>query len=176
MRTDAGFTLVEIATALAIFCILLVLAFPAYQAWLADAELRDEVEALVGELNFARSEAIKENQRVNLCPSVDGVQCAANGRWEAGWMMFADDNHNGARDPGERVIRVMAPARAGITVRGNRPVHDYVSYTSMGNTRMANGALQMGTFTVCRSGHTEIDVVLANGGRVRVSRTRTPCP
>lgn len=176
MRTVAGFTLVEIAVALAIFCILLLLAFPAYHAWIADAELREEVDALVGELNFARSEAIKQNQRVNLCPSADGAHCTGNGRWEAGWIMFADDNDNGVRDPDERVIRVMAPARGGITVRGNRPLHDYVSYTSAGHTRMTSGALQMGTFVVCRQGQAEVDVVLANGGRVRVTRTRSPCP
>jgi len=34
----------------------------------------------------------------------------------------------------------------------------------------------MGTFTVCRSGQKEVDVVLANGGRVRVDRTKVPCP
>jgi hypothetical protein len=41
---------------------------------------------------------------------------------------------------------------------------------------MANGALQMGTFTVCRHGARAVDVVLANGGRVRVSRSGAACP
>jgi uncharacterized protein YjhX (UPF0386 family) len=41
---------------------------------------------------------------------------------------------------------------------------------------MLNGALQMGTFTVCRSGQRALHVVLANSGRVRTERTDIPCP
>ena len=51
----------------------------------------------------------------------------------------------------------------------------YVSYTSYGHARMTNGALQMGTLTVCRPGSKAVDVVLANGGRVRVDRTKAKC-
>ena len=46
-----------------------------------------------------------------------------------------------------------------------------MSYTSLGHARMLNGALQMGTFTVCRSGQRALHVVLANSGRVRTERT-----
>ena len=40
---------------------------------------------------------------------------------------------------------------------------------------MTNGALQMGTITVCRQGFNAVDIVLNNGGRVRVDRTKTKC-
>ena len=66
--------------------------------------------------------------------------------------------------------------RSGITIRGNRPVDDYVSYTSLGSARLLNGALQMGTFTVCKSGRRAIDVVLANSGRARIQKTAVVCP
>jgi hypothetical protein len=46
----------------------------------------------------------------------------------------------------------------------------------MGHARMLNGALQMGTFTVCRHGRKAIDVVLAHSGRVRIARTSAICP
>jgi len=174
-RTE-GLTLLELVIALAIATTLLLLATPAYHSWIADMELRDRIEALVGAMSFARSEAIKQNSRVDLCPSDDGLHCSTGGRWEAGWIMFADDNDNGERDADETILRVEAKSYPGITVRGNRPVRDYVSYMSSGQTRMKSGALQMGTFTVCRSGQKEVDVVLANGGRVRVDRTSRPCP
>jgi type IV fimbrial biogenesis protein FimT len=61
-------------------------------------------------------------------------------------------------------------------VRANRPLAEYVSYTGIGHARMLNGALQMGTFTVCRSGHRALDVVLAGSGRVRVDKTGRRCP
>jgi hypothetical protein len=40
---------------------------------------------------------------------------------------------------------------------------------------MLNGALQMGTFTLCRSGQRALRVVLANSGRVRTERTSILC-
>jgi hypothetical protein len=40
----------------------------------------------------------------------------------------------------------------GITITANGPLDDYVSYTSIGHARMLNGALQMGTFTICKRG------------------------
>ncbi len=171
----AGFTVVELMIALAIGAVLLLMAVPSYRAWIADVEVRHHVQALVEALSLARAEAIKRNGRVNLCHSADGLQCADAGSWETGWLVYGDANHNGELDDDETVIRVEGPAKPGITVRGNRPVEDYVSYTAVGHTRMINGALQMGTFTVCRPGHNAVDVVLANGGRVRVNRTKLPC-
>ena len=170
-----GLTLLELLTALAVGGVLLALGVPAYRAWVADLEMRDRIEALVVTMGRARSEAIKRQTRVVLCPSDDGRVCAAGGRWEGGWIVFADSNDDGDRDADEILIAVEPPSRPGITIRGNLPVSQYVSYTSYGHTRMANGALQMGTLTVCRSGSKAVEVVLANGGRVRVDRTRARC-
>lgn len=175
-RRPLGLTLLDLLVSLAIAALLLGLGVPGYRTWIAEMELRDRVEALVEAMSYARAEAIKRGRRVNLCPSHDGAHCAADGRWESGWLLFTDANHDGDRDDDEAVVRREGPAHAGITVRGNRPVSDYVSYTPFGQTRMVSGALQMGTFTVCRSGARAVDVVLANGGRVRVDRTRAPCP
>ena len=175
-RVGSGLTLLELLIGLTIGALLMLLAGPGYRRWIADAEVRDRVEALVNGMGMARAEAIKRGLRVNLCQSDDGAHCTDSGRWEAGWLVYADENHNGDLDPDETVIRTQGPARPGITARGNKPVAKYVSYTSLGQTRMQNGALQMGTFTICRSGHNIVEVVLANGGRVRVDRTKVPCP
>ncbi|MEO9136354.1 MAG: type IV fimbrial biogenesis protein FimT, partial [Casimicrobiaceae bacterium] len=67
-------------------------------------------------------------------------------------------------------------AAPGITIRGNRPVADYVSYTSFGHARRFDGALQMGTFTVCRPGHRARKVILANSGRARIEASPDGCP
>jgi type IV fimbrial biogenesis protein FimT len=170
-----GLTLLELLTALAIGASLLVLAVPSYRAWVADLEIRDRIEALVVTLNLARAQAIARQTRVALCPSPDGVHCAPAGRWEDGWIVFADLNDDGERDADETVLLVEPRARPGITIRGNKPVSEYVSWTSYGHARMTNGALQMGTFTVCRPGARIVNVVLASGGRVRVDRTKGSC-
>jgi type IV fimbrial biogenesis protein FimT len=171
-----GLTLLEVLIALAVGTALLVVAVPSYRAWVADLEMRDRIEALVVTMSRARSEAIKRQTRVVLCPSSDGRLCASGGRWEEGWIVFADGNDDGDRDADETIVAVEPSSRPGITIRGNKPVSQYVSYTSYGHTRMTNGALQMGTLSVCRPGSKAVDVVLANGGRVRVDRTKATCP
>jgi type IV fimbrial biogenesis protein FimT len=174
-RRPAGFTLVELMVALAIASGLLMLTGVSTRDWLPRMYQRHEAEALVHALQLARSEAIKRGHRVDVCPSANLATCDA-GPWDHGRIVFADADRDGQRDPGEGVVRVEPAAGHGVTVRANRPVARYVSFTAEGHARMTSGALQMGTFTVCLRGQTAIDVVLANGGRPRLTETTTLCP
>lgn len=172
----SGLTIVELLVALAIAGLLAALAVPAFHDWLGAYELANHTRHLAESLTRARTEAIRRGYRVNLCKSPDRVQCADQGSWEAGFVMYVDVNHDGRVDAGEPVLGVEGPAPPGITITANRPLDDYVSYTSIGHARMLNGALQMGTFTLCRHGQRAQHVVLANGGRVRTERTADVCP
>jgi type IV fimbrial biogenesis protein FimT len=175
-RLDRGLSLIELLTALAIFSLLLGLGVPSYRDWIASRELANHAEYLAETLNLARSEAVKRQSRVNVCKSSDGKQCATTGTWSAGWIMFEDDNRDGSIENIESVIRREGPPGNAITVSANRPLDSYVSYTNFGYARLLNGALQMGTFEVCKPGQKAIDVVLANSGRVRINRTSRSCP
>jgi type IV fimbrial biogenesis protein FimT len=90
--------------------------------------------------------------------------------------MYVDENHDGQVDDDELVLHREGPAPDAISVSGNHPVADYVSYTSLGHARLLNGGLQMGTFVVCKSGQNAIKVVLANSGRARIEKTQQRCP
>jgi type IV fimbrial biogenesis protein FimT len=171
-----GFTLAELLIALAIAGVVLTYAVHAGSAWLLRYQQRVAAEGLAQALQRARSEAINRGHRVVLCPSSGGLACDGGKQWEAGYVIFADPDDDASVDAGEQVVRVAAPAGRGISVRGNKPVADYVSYTPLGTARLKSGALQMGTFTVCRPGATAIEVVLANGGRPRLQEAATPCP
>lgn len=171
-----GFTLVEVLVGLALAAGLLFAAAGSLGSWIPRAQQRNQADGLVQALHHARSEAIKRGHRVDLCPSADGVTCDGAGRWELGWLLFDDPDRDGARAAGESIVRVEARAGNGITVRGNRPVAGYVSFTAEGLARLASGALQMGTFTVCKPGLDTLEVVLANGGRPRVQEVPVRCP
>lgn len=172
-----GFSLVESLLAVTILALLLLAAGPSYRSWIASQQLANHAYFLAGAMNQARSEAIKTGYRVNLCKTRDRRQCATGGGgWEEGWILFVDENQDGAVGGGETVIHAEGPPGNGITVRGNRPVADYVSYTSLGHARLLSGALQMGTFVVCKPGQEGLQVVLANSGRARVQATRQRCP
>jgi type IV fimbrial biogenesis protein FimT len=173
---QAGLTLLEVLIALAVAAGLLFAAAGSLGTWIPRAQQRNQADALVQALHHARSEAIKRGHRVDLCPSADGATCDAAGRWELGWLLFDDPDHDGDRATGEAIVRVEARAGNGITVRGNRPVAGYVSFTAQGLARLASGALQMGTFTVCKPGLDTLEVVLANGGRPRLQEVPVRCP
>jgi type IV fimbrial biogenesis protein FimT len=165
-----GFTLLEVMLALAIAGIVLALGVPGLGSWMAQQELQDRADALLHALDLARSEAVKRGARVDVCPSAG--DCSAAAPWEGGWIVLADS----ARGTRSSSITRERRASPGITIRGNRPVADYVSYTSLGHARRFDGALQMGTFTVCRPGQRARKVILANSGRARVETSTDGCP
>jgi type IV fimbrial biogenesis protein FimT len=171
-----GFSLIELMIALVLFGALLATVPPAYRDWIAARQLADHAHFVADTLDRARSEAIKRGLRVNVCKTQDARQCTDRGSWESGWIMYVDENHDGEIDYDEVVLHREGPAPDGITMHGNRPVADYVSYTSLGHARLLNGALQMGTFVVCRSGQNALNVVLANSGRARIDKTGQRCP
>lgn len=171
-----GFTLTEVLVAMAILALLLSCAIPAFGAWLAEIRLRNAAYALADAIALARSEAIKHGGRATLCKSSDRKQCTALGGWESGWLLFLDENHNAAREADEPLVRIEPASQNGITARANQPLANYVSFTALGHARLVSGALQMGTFVVCRPGSRAYNVVLANTGRVRIDRVANVCP
>jgi type IV fimbrial biogenesis protein FimT len=60
----SGFTLIELMVALAIGALLLMLALPGYTLWIADGQIRNAAESIVGGLRYAQGEAIKRNSLV----------------------------------------------------------------------------------------------------------------
>lgn len=168
--------MLELLVALSIAALLLALAAPSWRGRIAAAELRERAEALAAALATARSEAIKRGTRVDLCASADRVRCASTGEWETGWLGFVNAAAATAPAADAPVLAGERGAPSGITIRGNGPVAQYVSYTPLGHARRHDGALQMGTFTVCRHGETALKVVLANSGRTRIDATAELCP
>jgi type IV fimbrial biogenesis protein FimT len=171
-----GFTLVELVVALAVATLLVCLALPTYGEWIGMSQIMNEAQHLANSMNRARAEAINSGFRVNLCQSAGGPKCVAAGTWEGGWILFIDSNGNGQVDAGEQVLWTEEAAPSGITMAANAPLNHYFSYTSLGHARLLNGALQMGTFTVCRHGRNAVNVVLAHSGRVRIAKTKAACP
>jgi type IV fimbrial biogenesis protein FimT len=171
-----GLSLIEVSVVLTLAAIVSAFALPTWRHWLARQELANRAQALATALDRARTEAIKRGHRVNLCKSPDAATCADEGDWSAGWIMHVDALAQGRPAEGEPPIAHDPPVAAPIRVDGNGPVDDYVSFTPLGEPRRLSGALQMGTFSLCRPGHDEVQVVLAATGRVRTVRTRTRCP
>jgi type IV fimbrial biogenesis protein FimT len=167
-----GVTLLELLVALVIGGILLSTGLPQWGRWMAERELRDRADALLHALDRARSEAVKRGSRVVVCPAAGGTCPGAVAAWDGGWRIAAISATGASSVP---IAQDVATSQ-GVTVRANRPVADYVSYTSLGYARRLDGSLQMGTFTICRPGHKLRKVILANSGRARIDETAEDCP
>ena len=97
-----GFTLTELIVVTAIVAILLGIAIPSYKYITTSYRMSAEVNGLLGDLQFARSEALKEGNGVTACVSTDGATCTGGANWYAGWIVFSDLNTNATVDAGER--------------------------------------------------------------------------
>jgi type IV fimbrial biogenesis protein FimT len=63
-RLERGFTLIEIAIALGVLAILIVLGAPSFGDWLQNQQTRAATEATLNGLQIARGEAVRRNTQV----------------------------------------------------------------------------------------------------------------
>ncbi|AMO25192.1 type IVa pilus pseudopilin TppE [Ramlibacter solisilvae] len=159
----------------AVAAVLAGAAVPSMTGLMRWSRLTSASQDLFAGFTMARSEAIKRNSRVAVCKSANGVSCAASGGWEQGWIVFHDANNNGMREAGEPVVTRAQAFPGELRVSGNLNVQRYVSYAPNGAARLASGAFQAGTITVCNASAGATDarqIVLSSSGRPRVLKTR----
>jgi prepilin-type N-terminal cleavage/methylation domain-containing protein len=98
MRKSNGFTLVELMVAIAIFAIMISVALPSFMNQRRQTMLRDAISMIRGDLEMARSQAIRENGPVAVLIREDGygifVDNGADGGIKENWV----------RDGGEKQL------------------------------------------------------------------------
>ena len=88
-RANSGFTLIELMITIAVAAILMTIAVPAFQNFLRNDRQWTTANSLVMALNAARSEAIKQDTAVSVCPTVNGTSCSASSAWSQGWIVLS---------------------------------------------------------------------------------------
>lgn len=152
MKTQHGFTLIELVVTLAVLIVLLVLGVPEYQRMTESNRQVAAINAIVSDLNLARTEAVKRGQVVTLCGSSDGATCDT-GNWESGWIVFTDVSRNAAIDAGNGDILISRNdglptglALFGVAFDDNA----VIQYLPNGELRDTDGdGVDDGTFVVC---------------------------
>jgi type IV fimbrial biogenesis protein FimT len=126
-RLSRGLTLMELIITMGIFGILIALAIPSYRYVTSSNRVAAEVNALVGDLQFARSEAIKEGQNVVVCAAnVAGTNClgTSGSTWTGGWIVFSDVNADQLVDsPTDTIFRVQSAFTGSDTLTSNNTIN-----------------------------------------------------
>ena len=164
-----GFTLLEALVTMALLGILLSLAAPAMTGLMARHQLQGQGEAFFDSLVLARSEALRRQLRVSVCAQASESQCDALGRWQQGWLVFVDTNHNGLRDSQEVLLEARAAVPLGVQVGVTNTVRTYFSYNAEGRSASATDAFMAGTWRFCRANSSQGWQVVVNAlGRPRI--------
>lgn len=104
MRGARGFTLTELLVVVAIAAIFATVALPSFGEFVRSMRLASGASDLHSDLLLARSESIRRNARVVVCPrsSATSTSCAATvtaGTWMNGWLVCYDVDADSACDP-----------------------------------------------------------------------------
>ncbi len=160
-----GHTLPELVAGLVIAGILLGLAIPGFERFVLDSRLTTEINAFVGAVQRARSEAAKRARTVVLCKTADLEHCGGDEiGYDAGWMLFVDDDGEKPvrRAPDEPLILAHRPVFGG-SITANRALFEFRPF----RTRSTNGTV---TFCDRRGAEAARAVIVSYTGRPRVAR------
>jgi type IV fimbrial biogenesis protein FimT len=92
---SSGFTLFELLIVIGISGILAAVGVSSFKYVTTANRISTEVNGLLSDLQFARSEAQKQGQYVTVCPAnTTGTNCVATNDWSSGWVIFVDLNNN----------------------------------------------------------------------------------
>jgi type IV fimbrial biogenesis protein FimT len=161
-----GFTLIELMVTVTLAAVIMMLAAPSFNNALLSNKLAAFANNFVASAQLARSEAIKRNRPVHICRSADGASCAASGTWQQGWIVWSDDNRNGALDAGETVVQVQQTISADYEFTSTAGTYD-LAFQPVG------GGSDAATLKLCRAlpqpGNQERQVKIDATGRPSVT-------
>jgi type IV fimbrial biogenesis protein FimT len=105
--------MIELLVVMTVAAILLALGVPSYRYVTYSNRVSSEINGLLGDLQYARSEAIKEGQTVTVCPAnvtppTPPTACATSSSWQNGWIVFSDINNNHTVASTANILRVSA--------------------------------------------------------------------
>lgn len=163
-----GFTLVELLLVLTLSGTALTFSVQTFRQLVERHLLTQPLAEISGSLQFARAAAIGIRQKVSVCPSEDQHFCADNPGYEQGWIVFADIDNPGHRDPGEILLASKGALNPRVTLRSNT-FSRFISFHADGR------ANTNGRFAICADRQTDniAGIYVISSGRLRQAAANT---
>lgn len=172
-----GFTFFEALIVLVILGIALAMGVPTLQDSILRSRVVNDAGSFLTTLIYARTQAITGGNNVVVCASSDKTTCTGN--WKQGWIVYRDDNADGALDNNETILRKHGGLdKVTVTPLTAMTAPYSVGFTSQGYTTTNAG----NTFKFCGPGTNGTwhgrEIHLLNTGRaVRMPPSTTvSCP
>ena len=160
---NSGFTLVESMITVSTMLLLTGMAIGTLSVY-RNFETVSDINDLLTDLYYSRTEALKRNSTITLCRSNDGLTCIRNTDWENGWIIFTDQNRNRVVDGNDEILRTSSGLEHGGSLTLGSGYYYYIMFANTGVAYPRN------TFKVCRPGGEPRAIILYATGRARISR------
>lgn len=181
--TYNGFTLIELLMTLAVAAVIATLAVPSMKSYIDTSRLRAAAEAIAGDLQLARSEAVKRNSNISVNFDADGSTT---------WCYGLDENTGcdcNIVDPvnasacalpinGNQILYA-STTKTTVTpnlssdydgIKLSQPSFSGNSYTTFLSTR---GTASAGTLTLTADNSKVLKIIVSAIGRVRICTPAT---
>lgn len=171
ISTSRGFSLLEIMVTLAVIGVLVAVGAPNLTDFMRNQRLASSMSDLNSDLQLARSDSIRRNARVLVCPrsTTTSTTCATTvttTTWTNGWLVCHDTDNDGACDATSATdpnpMRVRSAPASPLALTGPAATVIFLP------TGSANAAA---TFTMTGGTTTTRGIVLSPSGSLRTTKT-----
>jgi type IV fimbrial biogenesis protein FimT len=155
-----GVTLIEQIMVLIIVVALTGMAIPSLRQLVGRNQLQVAQTDFISALQHARETAITTGKSTVFCPTQDGNSCSDTTRWDNGWLLGHDTDHNNQPDHGP----LYSGGYAGKLAIQSSSGRHFVRFRPDGSASGSNITL---VFCQRSSAQQALSVVVSNSGRIR---------
>ncbi|HEY4371543.1 MAG TPA: GspH/FimT family pseudopilin [Burkholderiales bacterium] len=119
-RSRRGFTVIELMLALVVLAIIVALGAPGLMGFVVQSRMTSQINELLADVSYARSEAATRGVRVAICASNNATSASAIcstsvADWANGHIVFVDVDGSGQRDTGASSAEMLLKVAPGLT-------------------------------------------------------------
>jgi type IV fimbrial biogenesis protein FimT len=112
MQRETGFTLIELMVVICIVVMLVAIGVPAFTNITSSYRMSSEINSLLGDLQYARGEALREGQYVTVCAGTAALtSCSGSNSWSTGWIVFSNPTGTATTPPAGTILHVQQAFR-----------------------------------------------------------------